>query len=394
MLTRSSILSIQSHHHCSLCSYCSLPTLMDSLSSLLLSSYPLLSHPKFHKLHSFKPFSPLSNHYPSHSPSSSPQPLSSSPSTTKKISLSSHSLNSLQNPPFQILLSKSCFSFSIIELFASLPSLAAAEAAAPSAIDLDAGKINIESILVSIDDFFNRYPFFVATCTFIYLVVIPLAQEYFRKYKFVSAIDAFRKLSDDPNSQLLDVRDAKNVKFLPSPSLKLLKKEVVQVEFVEGDEDGFVKKVLERFEDASNTVLCVLDSFDGNSMKVAELLFKNGFKEAYAIKDGVRGQKGWMAIQDTLLPPSTHINKRKKTKASKKLNTNGNGAIQQNDSNYESALSPDTPLGGNQNADNGHLKRSVMSTPDVKISSVASSSPYPNYPDLKPPTSPTPSKPQ
>jgi hypothetical protein len=29
-------------------------------------------------------------------------------------------------------------------------------------------------------------------------------------------------------------------------------------------------------------------------MKVAELLFKNGFKEAYAIRGGVRGEKGWM----------------------------------------------------------------------------------------------------
>jgi hypothetical protein len=28
-------------------------------------------------------------------------------------------------------------------------------------------------------------------------------------------------------------------------------------------------------------------------MKVAELLFKNGFKEAYAIRGGVRGEKGW-----------------------------------------------------------------------------------------------------
>lgn len=35
-------------------------------------------------------------------------------------------------------------------------------------------------------------------------------------------------------------------------------------------------------------------SFDGNSMKVAELLVKNGFKEAYAIKGGVRGEKGWL----------------------------------------------------------------------------------------------------
>lgn len=29
-------------------------------------------------------------------------------------------------------------------------------------------------------------------------------------------------------------------------------------------------------------------------MKVAELLFKNGFKEAFAIRGGVRGDKGWL----------------------------------------------------------------------------------------------------
>lgn len=34
-------------------------------------------------------------------------------------------------------------------------------------------------------------------------------------------------------------------------------------------------------------------SFDGNSLKVAELLFNNGFKEAYAIKGGLRGPEGW-----------------------------------------------------------------------------------------------------
>ena len=36
-------------------------------------------------------------------------------------------------------------------------------------------------------------------------------------------------------------------------------------------------------------------------MKVAELLFKNGFKEAYAIKDGVRGEKGWLVCVLLLL---------------------------------------------------------------------------------------------
>lgn len=45
----------------------------------------------------------------------------------------------------------------------------------------------------------------------------------------------------------------------------------------------------------------VQGSFDGNSMKVAELLFKNGFKAAYAIKGGVRGKKGWMVCFHSLL---------------------------------------------------------------------------------------------
>lgn len=137
-----------------------------------------------------------------------------------------------------------------------------------------------------------------------------------------------------------------------------------------------------------------IGSFDGNSMKVAELLFKNGFKEAYAIKGGVRGQQGWMAIQDTLLPPSVHINRRKKTKVPKELNTNGNGAIQQSDNKNESLVSSDTPAVGNQETENDHVKKSVESNPEMKISSVVSSSPYPNYPDLKPPSSPSPSKPQ
>lgn len=79
-----------------------------------------------------------------------------------------------------------------------------------------------------------------------------------------------------------------------------------------------------------------------------------------------------------------HINRRKKTKAAEKLSTNGNGAIQQNDRNNESVLSLDIPAVGNQETDNGHVKRSVESNPEMKIGSVVSHSPYPNvcYPQL------------
>lgn len=48
-------------------------------------------------------------------------------------------------------------------------------------------------------------------------------------------------------------------------------------------------------------------SFDGESLKVAELLYKNGFKEAYAIKGGVRGKDGWM-VGLLLFSLLSHIN--------------------------------------------------------------------------------------
>lgn len=122
------------------------------------------------------------------------------------------------------------------------------------------GKVSLESIVVAIDDFNNRNPFFVAGVVFVWLVVIPLVQEYvFKKYKPVSAIDAFRKLSDVPEAQLLDIRRGKSVRFMAPPNLKLVDKSTVQVEFDEEDDKGFVKEVLARFPDPTNTVVCVLD---------------------------------------------------------------------------------------------------------------------------------------
>lgn len=42
-------------------------------------------------------------------------------------------------------------------------------------------------------------------------------------------------------------------------------------------------------------------SFDDNSLKVAELLFKKGFREAYAIRGGVKGKNGWLVFFVSLL---------------------------------------------------------------------------------------------
>ncbi|KAF3434947.1 hypothetical protein FNV43_RR22034 [Rhamnella rubrinervis] len=200
--------------------------------------------------------------------------------------------------------------------------------------------------------------------------------EYFRKYKFISAIDAFRKLRDDPNAQLLDIRDEKSLKYINSPNLKIINKDVVQVQFSEDDEGEFVKKVLENFEDAANTNVCILDNFDGNAMKVAELLFKNGFNAAYAIKGGVRGKNGWMEIQETLLPPPVHIYSKKKGKTSQELGTNG-GVLQSNEDDNNAISFESVDIRESQGIDNGRVTKSTKSELGIKNGS-RSSSPYPN----------------
>ena len=43
--------------------------------------------------------------------------------------------------------------------------------------------------------------------------------------------------------------------------------------------------------------------FDGNSELVAEMVTANGFKAAYAIKDGAEGNRGWMVVAKFLIPP-------------------------------------------------------------------------------------------
>ncbi|KAF5954497.1 hypothetical protein HYC85_007353 [Camellia sinensis] len=115
-------------------------------------------------------------------------------------------------------------------------------------------------------------------------------------------------------------------------------------------------------------------SFDGNSMKVAELLFKNGFKEAYAIRGGVRGENGWQAIQETLLPLSVHIYPKKKVKMPKKLGMNG-GVNQQSNNQATSSTTPS--VGQSEKVDNGYVNKAIETTQHVNNGS-RSLSPYPN----------------
>ncbi|CAN8258173.1 unnamed protein product [Cochlearia groenlandica] len=253
--------------------------------------------------------------------SSPPRNLSkpSSSSSSDQTQLKASSSSSLH------LLSKTHFSLTASHMILSSSPVLASSESLSSISDQSSGKIDLESILISIDNFFNKYPFFVAGCTFIYLVVVPVVIFYLRKYKPISAIDAFRKLKIQPDSQLLDIRSEKTLASLASPNLKFLGKRSIQVPFSgeeeeDDDKSMFLKKVKGSFSDPENTVVCVLDNFDGNSMKVAELLVENGFKEAYYIKGGARGKNGWLAIQEEQLPPPVHMYTAKNLKSSNNNN--------------------------------------------------------------------------
>lgn len=107
----------------------------------------------------------------------------------------------------------------------------------------------------------------------------------------VSAEDAYSKLGDDPETQLVDIRTLQDIREVGSTDVRSLKKRVAQI--VYEDDESFLQKVSAKFEDPSNTTLYILDKFDGNSARVAKLVAENGFKSAFAIKDGAEGARGW-----------------------------------------------------------------------------------------------------
>ncbi|KAI3703178.1 hypothetical protein L1987_73071 [Smallanthus sonchifolius] len=109
-----------------------------------------------------------------------------------------------------------------------------------------------------------------------------------------TAKTAFEKLGDDGNAQLLDIRANSDIRAVGSPDIKDLKKKPVTVTYNGDDKQGFLKKLSLKFKEPENTTLFILDKFDGSSELVAELVTVNGFKAAYAIKDGAEGSRGWM----------------------------------------------------------------------------------------------------
>lgn len=118
-----------------------------------------------------------------------------------------------------------------------------------------------------------------------------------------SASNAYARLGDDASAQLLDIRAPVEFRQVGSPDVRGLGKKPVSIVYKGDDKPGFLKKLSLKFKEPENTTLFILDKFDGNSELVAELVTVNGFKAAYAIKDGAEGPRGWMNSNLPWIPP-------------------------------------------------------------------------------------------
>jgi len=127
------------------------------------------------------------------------------------------------------------------------------------------------------------------------LVVSQLLGGASKPYETLSGKAAYRRLLEEPGAQLLDIRPLKDAREVGSPDVSEAKKKAVAVPYDGEDKNGFLKKLQLRFKDPENTTLIILDKFDGNSELVAELVTSNGYKAAFAVKDGAEGPRGWQS---------------------------------------------------------------------------------------------------
>ncbi|KAG2657555.1 protein THYLAKOID RHODANESE-LIKE, chloroplastic-like isoform X2 [Panicum virgatum] len=114
-----------------------------------------------------------------------------------------------------------------------------------------------------------------------------------KPYAVASARAAYQRLLEEPGAQLVDIRPLKDAREAGAPDLREAKKKAVAVPYNGEDKNGFLRKLALRFKDPENTTLVILDKFDGNSELVAELVTANGYKAAFAVKDGAEGSRGW-----------------------------------------------------------------------------------------------------
>ncbi|KAL3517275.1 hypothetical protein ACH5RR_024177 [Cinchona calisaya] len=161
-------------------------------------------------------------------------------------------------------------------------------------IDLDG--FDVSGVIDSVTNFVVENPLVVGWGVAILGVPLVLSQVFGKSkpWGVESAKTAYAKLTDDATTQLLDIRSPVELRQVGSPDIRGLKKKPVTIAYKGDDKRGFLKKLSLKIKEPENTTLFILDKFDGNSELAAELVTVNGFRAAYAIKDGAEGNRGWM----------------------------------------------------------------------------------------------------
>ncbi|KAA0048903.1 hypothetical protein IC582_012189 [Cucumis melo] len=169
------------------------------------------------------------------------------------------------------------------------------EALQQSMTTSSSGDLDLNGILDGIVNFGTENPGIVVGG--VSILALPLIFSLFqgksKPWGVESAKSAYAKLSEDSNAQLLDIRSPVEIRKVGAPDLKGLGKKPVSIAYKGEDKPGFLKKLGLKFKEPQNTTLFILDKYDGSSELVAELVTVNGFKAAFAIKDGAEGPRGW-----------------------------------------------------------------------------------------------------
>ncbi|KAM1470285.1 hypothetical protein TB2_040800 [Malus domestica] len=168
------------------------------------------------------------------------------------------------------------------------------------------GDLEVGGVLDSVISFVTDNPAVVAGGFAVLAVPLILSQVLKppKPFGVDSARSAYAKLGEEANAQLLDIRSPADFRQFGTPDVKGLGKKAVSIVYKGEDKPGFLKKLSLKFKEPENTTLFILDKFDENSELVAELVTVNGFKAAYAIKDGAEGPRGWVNSGLPWTPPT------------------------------------------------------------------------------------------
>ncbi|OIW02318.1 hypothetical protein TanjilG_11212 [Lupinus angustifolius] len=195
---------------------------------------------------------------------------------------------------------KECLSGGLLSLAASFLNSGFAKAltyeeALGQSVTTSSGDFDANGVVDSVISFATENPAILAGGVAILAVPLVLSQVLNKPkpWGVESAKNAYAKLGADENAQLLDIREPVEIRQVGTPDVGVLKKKSVAIGYKSDNKIGFLKKLSLKFQEPENTTLFILDKFDGNSELVAELVTANGFKAAYAIKDGAEGPRGW-----------------------------------------------------------------------------------------------------